>query len=57
MKTHFRLIDRNPKALREFAVACGADVHWTYDTTSDKSKVDCKRCLRKIAKIGNKPTP
>ncbi len=33
-----------------FRVACGTDAHWTRDTTSDKTKVTCKRCLAFIAK-------
>jgi hypothetical protein len=48
MKTHFRRIDR--KAVVEFRVACGTDAHWTRDTTSDKSKVTCKKCLAFIEK-------
>lgn len=52
-KVHFRVINRSPKALRQFSNPCGTNAHWTRDTTSDASKVTCKRCLEYI----NKKTP
>lgn len=51
MKTHFRAINRNPGFPRpQFRIACGCCAHWTENTTSDASKVDCKSCLAYIAK-------
>lgn len=48
MKMHYRRIDR--KSIAEFRVACGSDVHWTKDTTSDKAAVTCARCIKFIEK-------
>lgn len=45
-KIHLRVIDRSPKAMRQFGIPCGTNAHWTYDTTSDISKVTCLRCLK-----------
>lgn len=56
MKMHFRRISRqsnkswHPRYGFQFRVACGTDARWTSDTTSDKSKVTCKRCLKFIEK-------
>ena len=50
-KIHYRLIDRNPRAMVEMRVACGTNAHWTRDTTSDPFIVDCERCLKKIQQI------
>lgn len=56
-KTHYRLIDRNPKALVEMRVACGTNAHWTRDTTSSIQLVDCERCLKRIAQIKREAKP
>lgn len=58
MKIHYRLINRNPQFPRaQMRVACGApNCRWTEHTTSDISKVECKRCL-KIAEKVRKDTP
>jgi hypothetical protein len=42
MKKHYRRIDRN--TVPQFRVACGADVHWTYDTTPNMEEITCLRC-------------
>jgi len=50
-KIHLRIINRDPKAMRQFGIPCGVNVCWTRDTTSDTSKVTCLRCLKHLTKI------
>ncbi len=47
MKMHLRLINRSGQPLPQFRIACGNPLaKWTSDTTSDASKLTCKRCQK-----------
>ena len=49
-KIHFRVIDRNLRAIRQMFVPCGTNAHWTKDTTSNPRLVTCARCKIYILK-------